>query len=249
MLGWPRLTVEDVPSTMDLATALAAEGAAEGTVVIARHQSAGRGRAGRRWETPPGTALLCSVVVRPAIPANGLMPLALLAGDAVAMAIQAMTGLEARIKWPNDVLVGDRKIAGVLIQARHAPDRTSMIVGIGINTAIPPGGLPDGATSMLAETGIVPTHDVLLKTVLAFFEQRYHDVLAGSVEGHLHRISQHLAMIGEDVTVQEGSQAVRGRLAGVDHDGALLLEVAGARRRIIAGDVVRGPRRTGARPG
>lgn len=249
MLGWPRLTVDDLPSTMDLAHALAARGAREGTTVIARHQSTGRGRAGRTWETPPGTALLCSVILRPALPLAELTPMALLAGDAIATAIRRVSGLNARVKWPNDVLIGERKIAGILIQTRQAPPGVLTIVGFGINTAVPTEALTTGATSLLAEGVNTPPYDVALDAVMRELEARYRDVLAGRAGEHLERIGQGLAMLGEDVTIRDADRDVRGVILGVDRDGALLIDVAGERRRIIAGDVVRGPRRIAAGPG
>lgn len=247
--GWPRLTLDVVGSTMDTASTLAARGAREGTVVVARHQSAGRGRAGRHWETPPGAALLCSVVLRPGLALSALSPMSVLAGDAIASAIHRLTGLEARVKWPNDVLIDDRKVAGVLIQTRSGSSGTVMVVGFGVNVTVPPDALPVGATSLIREGAYPVSHDVLLDAILDGIGERYRDVQAGNTATSLERIGRSLAMRGERVIVRDGTGERSGVVAGVDADGALLLDDGGIRQRVVVGDVVRGPRRSRAQPG
>lgn len=246
MLGRPRITLDDVPSTMEVTAMLAARGATEGTTVVARHQSAGRGRANRTWVAAPGTALLCSVLLRPGRPLADLTPMSVLVADSIAAAVRRLHGLGARIKWPNDVLVGDRKICGVLIQTRSSPGGLAMIVGFGVNTQIPASDLPEGATSIVAEGATAIDHDALLATVMDELAVRYRDLMDGQAGTHLARIGDRLAMRGEEVEVRDGERVLRGLLRGIDADGALLLDTGGQMRRVVVGDVVRGPRRIDA---
>ena len=143
--------------------ARAASGAAEGLVLAAEEQTAGRGRLGRSWVTPPGTALAFSVLLRPAaVPAARRGWLPLIAGISVAAAARAVSGVDARLKWPNDVLIGDGKLAGILAEA--AGD--AVVIGIGMNVLTPPGELPAGPgglrpTSLLASGAPVAREAVL----------------------------------------------------------------------------------------
>ena len=120
---------EEVGSTNDIALGMARHGASEGTVVITRSQTKGRGRRGRKWFARPGESVIMSVVLRPELPLNRYSELAFVAAVAVAECLEDKCGLEPSLKWPNDVLVGDRKIAGILIES----ERGAAIVGIGMN--------------------------------------------------------------------------------------------------------------------
>jgi len=145
----------------------------EGAVAVTEEQTAGRGRLGRSWHAPHGTSVLCSVLLRPALETARLPELTVLAARAVADAIAAETGLEPAVKHPNDVLVGGRKVAGVLGEARDG----IVVVGIGVNVNIPADAMPEGtrlpATSLLIETGGHADRAVLLAAVLAELEARY----------------------------------------------------------------------------
>ena len=140
----PDLTVEVVetaPSTNAVVAERALAGAPDGLVVVADHQTAGRGRLDRTWESPPGTALTFSMLLRPQSPTRAWPWLPLLAGYAVGKALQAR-GLDAGVKWPNDVLVGERKVAGILVERLETPDGPAAVVGVGINAALTPDALP-----------------------------------------------------------------------------------------------------------
>ena len=164
--GHEYLFVESTPSTQLL---LAPE-APEGTVVVAGEQTEGRGRLGRRWLAPAETSLLCSVQLLPRVDPQRLPELTGVAALAAAEAIEVLTGLPPEIKEPNDLLVGGRKVAGVLAEAREE----RVILGIGINVNIPAGELPTGvATSLLLETGREVDRADLLVELLDRLEQRY----------------------------------------------------------------------------
>jgi len=250
MLGRPLIRFDRVSSTMDILAELAARGAGEGTTVVANHQTQGRGRSGRAWVAPPGTALLPSVLLRPELPPASLSPLAILVADAIAAALREDYGLSALIKWPNDVLVHGRKVSGVLIQTRMFPSTAhpAVLVGVGINANIPEGDLPVGGTSLIVQRGKPVDRDALMWRFLGELEARYADLRRGSLDDRWARIQPSLAMRGEPVEVIEGGSRIEGRLLGLDSTGALLLQTdAPATARVVVGDLTRGPRRIPAR--
>jgi BirA family transcriptional regulator, biotin operon repressor / biotin---[acetyl-CoA-carboxylase] ligase len=153
--------------------------AAEGTVAVAEHQTAGRGRLGRSWHAPPGSSVLLSVVLRPAVPPATLPELSVVGAEAVADAIRAITGMDPAIKHPNDVLIEGRKVAGVLGEAREG----AVILGIGINVNIPAAELPTEtrlpATSLLERAGRPIDRAGLAAEVLLRLERRYRAWLQG----------------------------------------------------------------------
>ncbi len=236
MIGRPVLRIDEVASTQDEAFRLGELGAREGTVVVARYQRAGRGRAGRTWVASPGAALLFSVLLRPECPLPGVF--SLLVADAIVETVAGAYGLDPRVKWPNDVLIGGRKLSGVLIQGRQG----MAALGIGVNVRTEAGELPEGATSLRAETGQQIDLMDLLARLLPAIDERYHVVMAGDIAAALSRIEARLAMRGEEVTLRDGDREITGRVTGLREDGALLLGVDGDLRAVVSGELVRGPR-------
>jgi len=167
--GREYLYVASTPSTQRL---LAAD-APEGTVAVADEQTEGRGRLGRRWEAPGGTSVLCSVQLRPKVETSRFPELTVLGAEACADAIRSVTGLEPTLKDPNDVLIGGRKVAGVLGES----DPQRVVLGIGINVNVPPEELPEEvripATSLLVETDGPVDRVELVVELLAALERRY----------------------------------------------------------------------------
>jgi BirA family transcriptional regulator, biotin operon repressor / biotin---[acetyl-CoA-carboxylase] ligase len=161
-----------VPSTASTQRLLAAD-APEGTVAVADEQMEGRGRLGRRWDSPAGTSVLCSVQLRPKVAASRFPELTVLAAEACAEAIRSVTGLEPTLKDPNDVLIEGRKVAGVLGES----DQQRVVLGIGINVNVPAEELPDDvripATSLLVETGSTVDRVELVVELLAALERCY----------------------------------------------------------------------------
>jgi len=166
--------VESCPSTQRLLPPDAPEGA----VAVADEQTEGRGRLGRRWEAPAGTSVLCSVQLRPAVDAAAFPELTVVGAEACAEAIRTVTGLEPTLKHPNDVLIGGRKVAGILGEAGEG----RVVLGTGINVNVPANELPADvripATSLLAETGGPVDRIELLVELLAALERRYDAWLA-----------------------------------------------------------------------
>jgi BirA family biotin operon repressor/biotin-[acetyl-CoA-carboxylase] ligase len=157
---------------------LLAPDAPEGAVAVADEQTAGRGRLGRRWEAPAGTSILCSVQLRPAVAASRFPELTVVGAEACREAIRAVTGLGPALKHPNDVLLGGRKVAGILGEAGEG----RVVLGIGINVNVPEDELPSDvripATSLLVETGAPADRVSLLVELLALLELRYDAWLA-----------------------------------------------------------------------
>jgi len=228
----------EVVSTQIEAARLAAEGASEGTVVTATHQSAGRGRRGRQWLDAPGQSLLMSIVLRPAI-APGLAPqLSLVAAVAVADAL-GLAGATAAIRWPNDVMVGKRKICGLLPEAvttrEGALEHVILGIGLNVNQADFPEPIRELATSMRIETGGERAVDAMMATVLAALEDRYRRFVQAGLGALLPAWLERAQGIGGRATAADGREGIA---VGLDLDGALLLRTdSGETMRVVAGEV------------
>ena len=227
--------LEAAGSTNDVAARLADLGADEGTVVVAEMQTAGRGRHGRTWYSPPGAGLYVSIVLKPARPSS-LITLA--SGVAVAEGIRAATALPVEIKWPNDIVFERRKLGGILTESTGAS--TQVVVGFGVNlrpAAYPP-EIAARVTSIEAETGRPAERALVLAEILVAFSGRYADLQAGKFDVIL-SAWRGLAptFISAPVEWDSPGGAMRGRVLGVDSDGALLVEIADKVERIVAGEV------------
>jgi BirA family biotin operon repressor/biotin-[acetyl-CoA-carboxylase] ligase len=241
--GGPRLPEVEWPeaivSTSDRLKALARGGAAEWTTVLAERQTGGRGRDGRAWVSPPG-GLYLSVLLRPRFEKPGLLPLA--AGLAVAEA-SAELGVPAELKWPNDVLVSGRKLAGILSEAASGAGGVEWVVlGIGVNVALDATALPPeiagAVTSLRAEGAPGASVPAVAAAVLARLAVCY-DALGSRPETVVSAWRSRAApWWGEVVEVRSGESELRGRLRGVDDGGALVIDVeGGGERRLLSGEV------------
>ena len=216
----------------------AAAGAPEGTVLVAEAQTAGRGRMGRRWHTAPRAALTFSVLLRPAaVPAayRGWVPL--LTGVAAVSAVHQVAAVDAALKWPNDVLAGGRKLAGIL--AEQAGD--AIVVGIGINVSAAPQGLPGAAaTSLRAECGAPVSRERLLVAMLGELEDTYRNWTADPAGyGLRQRYLSRCDTIGRMVRVElPGGRELAGTAVEVDTHGRLVVGTGDSRTAVSAGDVV-----------
>ena len=228
------------PSTNDVAATLAEQGL-DGAVVAADTQTAGRGRRGHEWFSPPGAGLYVSVVLVPASSAvDGLRATTLVTlavGVALADAVERATGLRPEIKWPNDLYLGGRKLAGILAEA-IAPGR--VVVGYGINVgamAYPP-ELADRATSLETELGRVVDRTVLLVESLVAVGERYDDLLAGRFDAILDAWRAGAPRSnGARVSWTTPAGLVSGVTAGIDEQGALLVRIGDRLERIVGGEV------------
>lgn len=238
---WDVRVVTSTESTNADVAAAAARGEPEGTVEVARHQTSGRGRLGRSWVTPPGSALTYSMLLRPApVPASRWSWLPLLTGCAVVAAVREVTGVRAGLKWPNDVQVGERKLAGIL--AERAGD--AVVVGVGLNLRMSAAELPTPtATSLAVEGAEALDGDRLLDASLRAFAGAYErwrkadGVVAGELADSYRALC---TTLGRDVRVHlPGDAVLDGTAVDVTGSGALVVrDPSGARHELAAGDVV-----------
>jgi len=227
-----------LPSTQDVARREAERDTPEGTTILADEQMAGRGRLGRGWVSPPGANLYFSVVLRPA--AEHLRALGMIWPLAICRAVEDVTDLPARVKWPNDVLVGSRKLAGVLIDSEFGDSGGGYaIAGIGINVNFdvsPHEELRDTGTSISTELGREVAREEMLAAVLGHFEELYEAARRGEPvhDGWKARLDT----LGRHVRVRFGDSVEEGVAEDAEPDGALILRRPdGSRVRIEAGEV------------
>jgi len=235
--------VAEAPSTNALVAERAQAGAEEGLVVVAEHQTAGRGRLDRTWETPARSALTFSLLLRPTVPLATWPWLPLLAGYAVDKALKA-AGFEASVKWPNDVLLDDRKVAGVLVERVETPAGPAAVVGVGLNVGMTAEELPvPEATSLAVAGGVdLPDRTDLLLGLLASLWESYTAWQEGGelAAGRLaESYAAACATIGRPVRVQlPADRTLCGTATGIDASGRLLVEHDGETTAVSAGDVV-----------
>ena len=234
-LTWYPMTT----STNDRAMEDAASGAAHGTLVVAECQSAGRGRLGRVWQSPPGAGLYCSVVVH--LPAAVAPLLTLAAGVAVADGLRVSTGLAVQLKWPNDIWVDGRKLGGILAEAAAMEAEHAVVVtGIGLNvspSALPP-DVAGRATSIEDELGRAVDRGLVLAEVLVTLEERTRQLATGGAAAMLADWRTHASsLMGRRVTWERGGEAVEGQATGIDDTGALVVVTTRGVERIVAGEV------------
>jgi len=233
------LRFESLPSTNTELARLASEGAAEGVSIVAEEQTAGRGRLQRAWSSPKGAGLYFSILLRPTIPQNYWPLITFMAAIAVGDALREAAGLETDIKWPNDLLSGERKICGILAEAIDTPSGRAVILGIGINltqNAFPP-ELANLATSVSEATGRAPDREQILAALLEALSCWYPllEEPGQIVDAWSNRSSY---AIGKLVQVSNGDDVWQGTTCGVESDGALRLRTASGEIKLVrAGDV------------
>jgi BirA family transcriptional regulator, biotin operon repressor / biotin---[acetyl-CoA-carboxylase] ligase len=238
-LGGHRIELDECDSTNDDAARLARAGARHGTVVTARAQRAGRGRDGRAWASPRDAGLYLSAVVRPPLPLVDVPPMTLAIGVGLCDAARAM-GAAAMVKWPNDALVGGRKLAGVLVEAHSQGQRLdAVIVGIGVNltaAALPP-ELAASATSLEQATGAAVDRAAFIDQLLAHVERWIDRYIASGLHAIAPAWRDRMAA-GIAARAKVDGIEVSGEVAGLDGDGALLLrDASGRQHRVRSGDV------------
>ena len=236
------LPFDCLDSTNEEARRRLGAGAPAGTVVWARRQQAGRGRRGRVWVSEEGN-LFCSIILRPDCPPAEAAQLSLVAALAVADTVQAMLGCGApvAVKWPNDVLAGGCKLAGILLESDGATvdGPTALVVGVGINVADAPAGTEFPATSLAAAGAPGLTAEVVLEHLLGSFAHWYCRWSSEGLEPVRGAWLERAAGLGGRVTVRLHGETLYGSFIGLDGDGALLLDPGdgGPVRRVAAGDV------------
>jgi len=239
-LTGPVYHVISLPSTNDAAKALARRGAAEGTLLLAEGQSAGRGRLGRTWESPLGTGIYLSLLLRPPLPPAELPKITLMAAVAVVTALQTACRVNTGIKWPNDIIHQGKKLGGILTEMETESDAIShVVVGIGlnINTPVFPEYLRETATS-LAGAGVTYPRLPIIRALLAAMDGLYGRFLQQDFAAILSQWRQQAVMLGKSVTIRRGEVVHTGVALDVAEDGALLLaRPDGGVEKIFSGEI------------
>jgi BirA family biotin operon repressor/biotin-[acetyl-CoA-carboxylase] ligase len=234
---------EEVESTQNIARNLAAEGAPHGTVVIAETQSAGRGRMGRGWHSPPGVNLYTTIILRPRLTMAEVPRLSLVAGVAAAEALEEVAPDIVQLKWPNDVWLNGRKAGGIIAEAvtDRAQRLDSVLLGIGLNLNLAKDDVPEEirerAISVLIATGHRCDRVAVANSLFTRLNIRYDENVTQGFAVVRPAWERYSGLSGKRVTVVDAGTREEGIVKGIDTDGALLLETSSGVRRIIAGDV------------
>lgn len=242
VLGQNIYAFKTVGSTNTVAHQLAVNGVPEGTLVTAEHQSKGRGRRGRIWQSPENTGIYMSLVLRPKIHPSRAPGISLIAGVALAETILEYESIDVKIKWPNDVLIAGRKTAGILTELSGEPDNTHfVIVGIGINVnqkknQIPP-ELADKAISLRIGLKEKINRAELLKMFLNRFEKTYFEFKKNDLKPFRHKIRKFSYLSNKEVQLKFGRKRIIGIVKDIDNDGCLVLETKDGPVKFNAGEV------------
>ena len=234
---------EETTSKNDVMEKLARDGVKEGAVVFAESQTKGRGRLGRKWISPERKGLWFSVLLRPDLRPQEATQLTVASATALRRAIAAETGLQPEIKWPNDILIDGKKVAGILTELSAEVDRVKhIILGMGVDVNQDASELPlelrKTATSLKIERGEMISRAELAVAILRALDEDYARICGGKFTAVADEWESHCATIGKNVTVLIGDRKIRGRAESLDDDGALLVRTEhGHLERIIGGDV------------
>ena len=230
---------KETASTNDVAYDLAMAGEKEGSIVIAESQSAGRGRMGRKWASPKSKGAYFSVILRPNILPKEVPGITLFSALSVAKTIRETLSLDAFIKWPNDVLINNQKICGVLTEMNAETDKINfVIIGIGININTKKEDLPKGATSIMEELGRELSRVEAVRGVFKNMDKYYKLFKSGDIGEIIKEYKEFSNFLGTRVQVAYHDAKIEGYAIDVDSDGALILRMdSGLNERILAGDV------------
>lgn len=232
----------EIDSTNIKAFELGRNAAPEGTAVIAETQTRGKGRIGRRWESPPGVNLYTSIILRPSILPQEAQGLTFVMAVAVAEAIALFSPVRPAVKWPNDILLGGLKAAGILMEMDSEPDRVHFVVaGIGVNVNIKKEMFPEfirhTATSISAQAGAEIDRSEFCRSLFSSIEKWYKVYLKRGFAPVLEEWKGYFDSVGKTVKVTSFNKVMTGTCVGVDKDGALLFMNSGVLQRVISGDV------------
>ncbi len=231
---------DSLDSTMDVAFRLGLEGVPEGTVVCAEGQAKGRGRLGRSWSSPKAKGIYASIILRPSFPPNKASQLTLLSAVALCEAVKKTCGLKTSIKWPNDILVGDKKLAGILTELNAEMDRVRFVViGFGINVNSSASMLPLSATSLKNEIHSSVSRVELLREILRHLEKWYCILKEEGFSKIVERWKELSNTLGRRVRVEGIGEYLEGQAMDIDENGSLIIRNdAGIKFKRTAGDVV-----------
>ncbi len=235
---------QTIDSTNVRAVHLARSGAADGTLVLAEEQTAGKGRLQRRWHAPRGSSILMSLILRPPLRPQEAQRVTMICSLGAVTAIERITGLAIQVKWPNDLYLRDRKLGGILTElGARGQALDYVVVGLGMNVDLDPRDLPNVATpaiSLSEALGTPVSRTDLLVEMLRQIDTRYQRLCSGWVPNQ--EWEKHLVNLGRPVTARSSDATIVGSAEGVDRDGALLVRDAdGVLHTVLAGDVTLRP--------
>lgn len=234
---------QETTSTNDVADKLGRDGVKQGVVVFAESQTKGRGRLGRAWVSAPGKGLWFSVLLRPPLPPQAATQMTVASATAMCRALRQVSGVRAEIKWPNDILVNERKLCGILTEMTAELDKINYIVlGIGVNVNFAAADFPAElrriATSLAIETGHNIRRSEVATAILRELDADYGRVCRGRFEEVADEWEANCTTIGRNVEIACGNRVIHGRAESLDPEGALLVRTQhGHLERIIGGDV------------
>ncbi len=231
---------ESVGSTNDVAHRFAKDGARSGTIILAEFQTAGRGRNAKKWVGQKGENVIASVILRPTMPLENLSYLPLLTALSVAQAVEDVVGQRPEIKWPNDVLIRRKKIAGVLVEtSAQAGVVDYVVVGIGLNVnqAQFPDDLAQQATSLFLETGVVYDQTTLFVSLMRFLDANYARLKSGNTESILSMWRAYCDMFGKHITFYQGDSKREGIALDIDERGFLRVEIEQKEERLSQAEI------------
>lgn len=240
VIGRKIYSYEKVDSTNDTAYNIALQGEKEGVVVIAESQTQGRGRMGRKWISPKAKGAYISIILRPNILPRELSAVTVFSALAVAKAIREMANLPAFIRWPNDVLINNKKVCGILTEMNGETDKVNfVIIGIGVNINTKKDTLPKEATSLAIELGEELWRLELVKNIFRNLDEYYKVFNSGRIDDIIKEYKELSMFLGERVQVSYHDSKIEGYAIDVDREGALILRMdSGLNERVLAGDVV-----------
>lgn len=231
---------EKASSTNDLAYTLAEDNAPEGTVVIAETQTKGRGRMARQWVSPRGGGIYMSIVLRPEAEADEIPAITLIAASAIARSLKKVCNIKIGVKWPNDILLKDKKLCGILTEIKAQPDSVDFLVlGIGMNVNTAADKLPPGATSLKEHTGDHVDRGRLVRQILKDLEDVYSVFGRGGFRALRQECKELSSILGKRVNVEEHKRRITGTAKDIDEKGALIVHCDnGCDKRVFSGDVL-----------
>lgn len=233
-------TFQTIDSTNNCAKTVANVGAAEGIVVIAEEQTEGKGRLGRSWQANSGENLTFSLLLRPKVHAEAINLLPLLVAVAVAQAIERTTKLKVECKWPNDLLINKRKVAGILIEGsvrQNVVDYVVIGLGINVNQTQFPRELLQKATSLKLESNQEIDRTKLFKEILVSLETSYKPSIVNGLQSIVPSWLERATMMNKPIVVSEQGNVITGTVKGLSKNGGLILQTDGTEKTLFAGDV------------
>lgn len=241
IIGGKIISYQTCPSTMDVASKLAEDRAPEGTIVTADSQTEGRGRLGRKWQSPPEGGIYLSIILRPDIPLGEIPLITLLAAVAIVRAIRKSTHLEAMIKWPNDILINNKKIAGILTELKAETDKIKfVIVGLGVNVKTSLKDLPEAAGSLEGLTDKKITRVEIAGSIISEFDGLYQQFVNREFKTILTEAKNYSITLGSRVKVKTIEEEFEGQAVDIDETGALVIRLdSGFNKAVLAGDVTK----------